>query len=623
MCGIAGYINFDKEKVASQDILKKMTDVISHRGPDGEGFYLNKNVGLGHRRLAIIDLATGAQPMFSDDKSLSIVFNGEIYNYVELKAELKLLGHTFKTTSDTEVILHSYLEWGTDCQNKLNGCWSLALWDDNKKYLFISRDRLGEKPLHYSVWKNSFIFGSEIKCLFAYGVPAEQDFSLTELFFFLKFIPAPYTFFKDIKKLKPGHFLIVKDGNVNEYKYWDLPEIDEYNMLSNKQEIYKEFESLLDSSVEMQMRCDVPFGALLSGGLDSASIVALMSKKSKFPIETFTIGYEHSAFDETDLAQDVADMYKTNHHVYKVVSESFDDSLNRVLYHYDEPFGDSSAIPTGIVSAFARKHVKMVLTGDGGDEVLSGYPSFQGVKFSSYYKKAPGFVRRGIPNAMSVISKSASGTTRYTLNRYERLFRSANLDFVSSMVERMPTNEISSIKELFVNTKELYRIEDYTIDFLSECTYKDDFYKLMYLSYKLFLPEDMLVKVDRMSMAHSLEARVPFLDHRLVEYTAKVDKNVKMEKFERKSILRNSIGKKKLPQSLLKASKKGFRVPLVEWFKEPSMKDTLDKLYMKDFGLNKEVIKKVITENTTGKKDNSNLIWMLIILQKTLENNNR
>lgn len=616
MCGIAGYINFDKEKPASKEVIKKMTDVISHRGPDGEGVFIDKNLGLGHRRLSIIDLATGDQPMFSDDKSIVLIFNGEIYNYIELREELKSLGHSFRTTSDTEVIIHAYQEWGTNCQTMFNGCWGFAIWDNNEKLLFVSRDRLGEKPMHYSVWNNTFIFGSEIKSLFAFGVPDEKDLSLVELYLFLKFIPAPFTFFKNIKKLKPGHFLIIKDNDVKEIKYWDLPEIDEKNMAKDKKAVYEKFESLLKDSIKIRMRSDVPFGALLSGGLDSASIVALMSDISKYPVETFTIGYEQSAFDEKDLAQDVADKYKTNHHVYNVIPESFDESLNKVLFHYDEPFGDSSAIPTGIVSKFARKYVKMVLTGDGGDEVLSGYPSFQGVKLSSYYKKAPEFVRGGVPTALEFVSKSMRGTMRYKVNRYERLFRTANLDFVSSMIERMPTNEINSVKNLFNNRKDIYSIEDYTNDLLSKCTYKDDFYKLMFLNFKLFLPEDYLVKVDRMSMAHSLEARVPFIDHRLVEFSVGIDMNVKMEKMERKSILRNTIGKKMLPPSLLKASKKGFRVPLVEWFKDSSMSDRLENLYKSDFGLNKEAIKKFITDNTEGKKDNSNIIWMLIVLQE-------
>lgn len=620
MCGIAGYINFDKSKPALQNVIKGMTDIISHRGPDGEGFYIKDNLALGHRRLSIIDLSTGDQPMFSPDKSIVIVFNGEIYNYIELREELKSLGHSFITTSDTEVIIHAYMQWGFDCQNKLNGCWGFAIWDDNKKQLFISRDRLGEKPMHYAIWKNSFVFGSEIKSLFSFGVPGDMDDSLLEIYFFLKFIPSPYTFFKQIKKLKPGHFLLINGSEVKERKYWDLPEIDEKNMLSDTKEINNNFEFLLKDSVNIRMRSDVPFGALLSGGLDSASVVALMSEISKFPVETFTIGYDDASFDETDLAKVAANKFNTNHHSYKVEAESFEDSLRKILFHYDEPFGDASAIPTGIVSRYARKFVKMVLTGDGGDEVLCGYPSFQGVKLSSYYKKAPSLLRKSLPGTLNIFSKAVRGNARYKINRYERLFRSANSDFITSMIERMPTNDMRSVKALFPQNSKIYSIEDYMNDFMKNCSYKDDFYKLMYISFKLFLPDDYLVKVDRMSMAYSLEARVPFIDHRLVEYMVGVDKNVKMKKFERKSVLRETVGKK-LPASLLTAVKKGFSVPIVEWFKADTMQPNLEALYSEDIGLNKDVIKNFVKENTEGKKDNSNIIWMLMLLRETRRKN--
>ncbi|MBX7045895.1 MAG: asparagine synthase (glutamine-hydrolyzing) [Ignavibacteria bacterium] len=619
MCGIAGYINFDIQKSASSEIIKKMTDIIAHRGPDGEGFYVKDNLALGHRRLSIIDLSTGSQPMYNKDKSLVIVFNGEIYNYIELREELKTLGYSFVTTSDTEVIINAYEEWGTNCQLKLNGCWAFAIWDSRKNILFISRDRFGEKPLHYSVWDNTFVFGSEIKSLFAYGVPDEKDFSLVELYFFLKFIPAPYSFFKQVKKLKPGHYLIVRDGGIKEYKYWDLPEIDEHNMITDKNSVYDNFESLLKDSVKIRMRSDVPYGALLSGGLDSAAVVSLMSEISSHPVETFTIGYDYADFDERELAQAVAERYKTNHHVYEVLPESFDESLKKILFHYDEPFGDASAIPTGIVSAFARKHVKMVLSGDGGDEVLSGYPGYQGVKFSERFKKYPSFIRSGAKGSLSLASKPAKGTLRYKLNRYRRLLRTAELDFNDSMIERLPTNDASVLKSLVCDKKNLYSIKDFLNDFMNSCTYKDDFYRMMYFDFKLIFPEDMLVKVDRMSMAHSLEARIPFNDHRLVEYMAHVHKDIKMEGYTRKSILRNTVGKK-LPPSLLSASKKGFRVPIVEWFKSSEFLSKFKKLYTDNSMLNAVVIKSLIDENTSGKKDNSNIIWMIVILEESIKN---
>ncbi|MEO6837232.1 MAG: asparagine synthase (glutamine-hydrolyzing), partial [Ginsengibacter sp.] len=372
MCGIAGYLHFDKERNSDPALIKKMADIISYRGPDGEGYYVHKNIAFGHRRLSIIDLSTGNQPMFSDDKSIVLIFNGEIYNYIELREELKKSGYSFKTTSDSEVIIQAYREWGIDCQNKFNGMWAFALWDENKQQLLLSRDRIGEKPLHYGIVDNTLVFGSEIKCLFAYGFPQKIDQELLEIYLTLKYIPAPFTFFENIKKLKAGYCLIIRGQDIKEYQYWDLPEIDETNMIENKKEVYENFENLFKDSVKLRMRSDVPYGAFLSGGLDSSSIVALMSKISSFPVETFTIGFKEKSYDERHLALLVANEYRTNHHEHVVEPETFTESLNNIVYHYDEPFGDSSAIPTGYVSKFASSKVKMVLTGDGGDEVLSG-----------------------------------------------------------------------------------------------------------------------------------------------------------------------------------------------------------------------------------------------------------
>ena len=395
MCGIAGFLNFESGKMPDKSVIKSMTDAISYRGPDGFGYYINETLALGHRRLSIIDLSTGNQPMFSDDGTIVLVFNGEIYNYIELREELIKLGYHFKTTSDTEVIITAYQHWGTDCQTKFNGMWSFALWDDNKKQLLLSRDRIGEKPMHYAVYENSIIFGSEIKSILAYGVPKTPNLELTEIYLSLSFIPAPYTFYKNIHKLKAGHYLIISGNTVHEKKYWDLPEIDEHKMLTDTQEIYQNFENLFTDSLKIRMRSDAPYGAFLSGGLDSSSIVALMSENSSYPVQTFTIGFKQKDFDERELAKLVADKFGTNHHEYLVEPSSFDEALLKIIHHYDEPFGDSSAIPTGHVSKFAASKVKMVLTGDGGDELLSGYTTYQGEKFSEQFQKLPKWFRNG------------------------------------------------------------------------------------------------------------------------------------------------------------------------------------------------------------------------------------
>lgn len=614
MCGIAGILHFDSAKKADQTILKRMTDSITHRGPDAEGFYIIDNLGLGHRRLSIIDLNTGAQPMVFEEAELSISFNGEIYNYIELKEELTSLGHQFKTTSDTEVILHAYQQWGVDFQNKLNGMWAFALWDAKKGQLLLSRDRIGEKPLYYSSYQNSIIFGSEIKCLFAYGCPNKPNLEFLDIYLRLGgFIPAPHTFYKDIFQLPPGHFLIIKDNNIQEHTYWDIPQISEAEMLNDKEKIHSEFEALFHDAVKIRMRSDVPFGAFLSGGLDSSSVVASMSEISDYPVKTFTIGFQDKAFDERHLAQDVANKFNTEHHVQLVEPESFESSLTKVLHHYDEPFGDSSAIPTGYVSKHAREHVKMVLTGDGGDEVLSGYNMYQAEKFAAYFQFFPSLMQSFSINTINGLSKLFSGNKRYFLNKINKLFYLSSLDFKSRLIKKSSW----ALPSLIPETSSYFSSEDYISQIMQKCHYKDPFYKLMYYQLKISLPGDMLTKVDRMSMAHSIETRVPFLDHRLIELMVKVSKNVKMNGFERKSILRKTIGKK-LPDSILHAPKKGFSVPLREWFKDKSFENKLDDLTQSDFGLNNKAIKQLIQKNKEGKEDHGNMIWMLFILQKWL-----
>jgi len=618
MCGITGFLHFDKERKADTNKLKSMTDIIKHRGPDREGFYINENIGIGHRRLSIIDLNTGDQPMFSDDKGIVIVLNGEVYNYIELRDELKKLGYKFKTTSDTEVVLKAYEEWGYNCQNKFNGMWAFAIWDNSKNELFISRDRIGEKPLHYTIFENSFIFGSEMKSLFSYGVPKNHDLSLLEIYLVLTNIPEPYSFYKNIFKLKAGHYLIVKNNKVNEFQYWDLPEIDESNMLKDKEYVYSEFDLLFRDAVKIRMRSDVPYGAFLSGGLDSSSIVSVMSDISRFPVNTFTIGFPEKDFDESKLALDVAGKFNTFHHIGTVLPGNFDEIIAKIAFHYDEPFGDSSAIPTGYVSKFAKGKVKMVLTGDGGDEVLSGYNSFVGIKIALSYQLLPLIFQKGIPKFISLFKYLSKGRVRLKLNKIESISKTASLPFDKRIIQKIPYTDYNYIKKLVSNISGIYSIEDYFSEIMSKCPYNDEFYKLMYLNFKFNLPNDYLVKVDRMSMANSLEARMPFLDYRLIELMVKVDKNVKMQGWERKSVLRKTIGKT-LPDSLFKAPKKGFGIPLREWFKKDSFGNKINtNLNEIKTILDKNTVDIIVNENNKGLKDNGNFIWSLMMLNRMI-----
>ncbi len=616
MCGITGIYHFDRDRAVDRSRLGRMTASIAHRGPDGEGFHVDRNVGLGHRRLTIIDLDTGDQPMHDRSGRSTIIFNGEIYNYIELRDELKALGRRFITGSDTEVVLQAYGEWGEACQEKLNGMWAFALWDSAKRALFLSRDRIGEKPLYYAVHDETFLFGSEIKTILEYGHPREANTSLLELYLFFSYIPAPHTFFKGIRQLRAGHSLTVSEEGVREKKYWDLPETGDDAMFRDRTAVYGKFESLLTDSVRIRMRSDVPYGAFLSGGLDSSCIVALMSQISDRPVETFTIGFDEKAFDERPLARLVAEKFDTSHHEERIAPEAFDEALDKVHHHYDDLFGDSSAIPTGHVSKYAREQVKMVLTGDGGDEVLSGYTIYQGEKFAGRYGAAPAPIRTFLPAALATVARFLSGAPRYRLNRAINVFRSSSLDFEERLIHKVAFADPPLIRSLLENAEgDRIGIREFISDVMGRCPYKDPFYRLMYFHLKISLPGDMLTKVDRMSMAHSLEARVPFLDPRLIEFMTRVHKDVKMERFERKSVLRRTVGRR-LPARLLRARKKGFGVPLREWFKGKEFDAKLRTLADTGLGLNERALSAIVADTVSGKKDYGNFIWMLFVARR-------
>jgi asparagine synthase (glutamine-hydrolysing) len=566
MCGITGFLCQDPSRVVEPGRMKRMTDCVSHRGPDGEGWFHQDGVGLGHRRLSIIDLATGDQPMFNDDRTIAVIQNGEIYNYVELRAELEKRGHRFRTQSDTETIVRAYEEWGPDCQRELNGMWAFALWDARKQLLLLSRDRLGEKPMHYAHWDGALVFASEIKSLFAWGVPAEPDPRWTEIYCRLGFVPAPHSWYRHVTKLPPGCCLIATRDGLRQETYWDLPAVDEGAMSRDRAAVEARFTELFADSVRIRMRSDVPFGAFLSGGLDSGSVVAAMSDESRHAVRTFTIGFEQRDYDERHLARAVAGKFGTEHREHVVQPAVFDEALDRVVRHYDEPFGDSSAIPTGIVSSLAAREVKMVLTGDGGDEALSGYTMYQGEKFAGDFGRLPGAVRHAVPGVLRTGGRVLRGRPRFLVNRAVRVSESSNLTFERRLARKAGRADADLVAALLGPSADHIALEDWLEERLRPCPWKDPFYRLMYYHLKVSLPDDMLVKVDRMSMAHSLETRTPFLDHRVVELLCGVHKSVKMDGWERKSILRNTVARR-LPDALRHAPKRGFSVPLGAWFR--------------------------------------------------------
>jgi len=612
MCGIAGVLYRDQQVPVKPDLLKAMTDMVRHRGPDGQGLHIAPGLGLGHRRLAIIDPAAGQQPMMDAETQNIIVYNGEVFNYVEVRAELTAAGHTFRTDSDTEVILKAYAQWGERCLDRFNGMWAFAIWDHSHRRLFLARDRLGIKPLHYCVDAQRIVFASEMKSLFAAGVPRTPDASLLDVYLTFGYNPAPHSFFSGVRKLLPGHYLITDGKRTEIHRYWDLPAIEEAEMRRDAVAVQEEFAHLLGDAVRISMRSDVPFGAFLSGGLDSASVVTLMAEQTRLPVETFTIGFDDPAFDERRLARLVSARVNTQHHEAVVSPDHLDAALHQVAFHYDEPFGDSSALPTGHVARLAARHVKMVLTGDGGDEVLSGYPAYQVEKLAGSYLRIPRFVRRSAEVFVGGVAEVTRGRMRYTANRYYRLLSTTAAPFEDRLLAKIAWLQEDRRRALLAGLH-VHCAKDVIVELMRECPYQDPFYRLMYFNYKTSLPDRMLTKVDRMTMAWSLEARVPFLDYRLVELMSVVHKDVKLPGLMRKAVLRKTIGRK-LPKALLAAGKRGFTPPLRRWFRQGDLADGNVKRAVAMTGLSGSVIEQILAEQHAGQRDHGDLLWMLMVL---------
>jgi len=565
MCGIAGVAHFDDARPAIESQVRRMIDTLVHRGPDGGGCTTRDNVCLGHRRLSIIDLSTGGQPLTSHDGNLVLTYNGELYNYIEIREELIGLGHRFRTQSDTEVVLHAYEEWGTACLARFNGMWAFALWDVRQRRLFCARDRMGEKPFFYSVFDESFFFGSEIKALFAAGLSRQINEEVLDALLCFTYLPAPYTMYKGIHKLPAGCFLTVHAGRVHVQRYWQVSSRPRTEMRRDSGIIYREFEALFEDSVRLRMRSDVPVGAFLSGGLDSASVVAAMSVVTRQPIRTCTIGFDEGPNDERPLARLVAEAFKTNHVEQRVHAEHADALLEKLAWHFDEPFGDTSALPTYVVSKVARDLVTVVLTGDGGDEVLGGYPVHQSEKLIAYWQLLPAFLR-GSASRMAERVFAATGLWNRSASfaRLGRVLPSANSDFLSRLESKQVGFGATERRLLLGDNRNIRPARNFIEEALTTSVARDGLGLLNFWLHTVALPERYLCKVDRCSMAHSLEARVPFLDHRLVELLADVHPRVKMPGLTRKNILRQTMGKR-LPAALLKAPKKGFDPPANEW----------------------------------------------------------
>jgi len=627
MCGICGIINFNGKPI-SRNLIKQMNNTLTHRGPDDDGYYFNQqkiansgqrigdrpSVALAHRRLSIIDLDTGHQPMSNEDGTVWIVFNGEIYNFIKLREKLIKRGHQFCTKSDTEVIIHAYEEYGTNCLKHFIGMFAFALWDEKNNMLFLARDRLGIKPLYYSVLPNEFIFASEIKAILKHPkIQKEIDWKALSDYLFYQYIPSPKTIFTQVKKLPPAHFILIKKDRQIEIKsYWDLRWEPDYSL--TKQECIDETRRLLLQVVEDRLVSDVPFGAFLSGGVDSSAVVSAMAKIMNIPIKTFTIGFKESDFDEAYYGRILAKHLNTEHYE-EIVKPNAIEILPELAHKFDEPFADSSAIPTYYVAKLARKHVTMVLSGDGGDEGFAGYVRYlQALKEQTLFDEKYPFLKKLSRLILSFYPQNLRG--RESLERIletpiQRYFGSTSI-FNSIQIQNLLSPEIRK----YLND---YRSEYFLKKFYEENKFPDLISALQYLDIKTYLPEDILVKIDRATMANSLESRVPLLDHRLLEFLARVPVNYKINGKTSKWILREAI-KDWLPPRFLDRPKHGFAVPLAYWFRNnlgQFVKDRiLGKRFLRRGFFHKDFIKEIIEEHQKGIRDWASRIWCLLIFDE-------
>lgn len=619
MCGISGIVYSDKEQSVEQSTLKKMCEVIMHRGPDDDGFYINQNVGLGMRRLSIIDLATGKQPISNEDETVWVVFNGEIYNQKDLRRDLERVGHKFKTQTDTEAIVHAYEEYGESCVQKFNGMFAFAIWDQRKNMLFLARDRIGIKPLYYLFDKNRLIFGSEIKSILQAGdVPKRIDLQALDHFLTFEFIPAPLSIFQDIKKLPPGHTLKLRNNEIWVRSYWEV-ELQSNGV--DRAAIKQSLRDLLQDAVKSRLMSDVPLGAFLSGGIDSSTIVALMAQVMDKPVKTFSIGFEDSTYNELKFARRIAEKFKTDHHEFIIKPDAVELADN-LLGFLDEPFGDFSIFPTYLVSKMAREYVTVALSGDGGDELFAGYDTYIADQIAKkYYTLLPGPLRSDfLTRLFDLIPPSSK--KKGLINRAKR--------FVEGM--KLPEDLHHMRWMIFLQKleKDLLYNEDMKSGILEKDTFKfirsyfanvaynhsDDINKQMYVDLKMYLVDNILVKVDRMSMATSLEARVPFLDHRFVEFAATIPGEYKMKGRKTKVILKQAM-EDLLPKEILYRGKEGFSIPIKNWLKKelkPLMMDTLAPGKIKREGFfNPEYVEKLKKQHLAGFHNHSHRLWALVI----------
>lgn len=614
MCGICGVVG-----VSDKELIKRMTDVVSHRGPDDEGYFLDDDVSLGHRRLSIIDLKGGHQPMHNEDESIWIVFNGEIYNYLDLRGYLEKKGHRFYTSSDTEVIIHAYEEFGDECVKKLRGMFAFAIWDMEQKKLFAARDRVGIKPFYYTTQNKKFFFGSEIKSILQDDeIKREVDLESLNEYITFGYVPGPKTILKHIYKLLPGHTLTFSDNEVKIKKYWTL----RFSHDKNKDEKYyaEKIYNILDECVKSWSMSDVPIGALLSGGIDSSAIVGLMSKNSEQEIKTFSVGFlEGEKFNELQHARIVSDFFGTDHHEIIVDFDKYIKFLPKSIWHMDEPMFEQATIPLYYVSELARKQVKVVLTGEGADELFAGYERYFGDYIATRYQKIPAIIRKV---GDKVILKTTNHL--YLSGLVKKGFEAMVIEDEFDRCMRWHTVFTKEDKEELYSKRYAHDIKNPDSPFQTIQKYHNDkaaenvLEKILYVDMKVWLPDDLLIKKDKMGMATSIEARVPFLDHNLIEFAATIPPNLKCKGLKTKYILKKAVSDL-LPKVIIKKKKMGFPVPIEPWLRgelgDMAQDILLGPEARKRGYFEQEFVQKLLKSHQTGKKDMSKLIWPLIVFE--------
>ena len=637
MCGITGWLNLDnKSNHEAEAVLHSMCETIVHRGPDSEGLWIDDQAALGMRRLSIIDLKTGDQPVFNCDRSVIVMMNGELYNYREVRADLEKLGHKFTTNSDTEILPHLYEEYGEALVDHVNGMYAFSLWDTRKKKLIIARDRFGEKPLYYGVFDGKLIWASEPKALLAHpSVKPELDLNALRHYVSFDYVPAPMSIYKGVSKLPAAHMLVAENGEVRTRRYWDLNWTTNFSLSHGSNgagttnlslsSVAGDLRDLLSDAVRMRLVSDVPLGILLSGGIDSSTVAAFATQHATERVKTFSIGFEEDSFDESKYARRVAKHLNTEHYEDKLSATTAGDLISEIGNWLDEPMSDGSLIPTFLLARFVRKYVTVALGGDGGDELFAGYPMYYAHGVAARYQAIPAFIRSGliepVVNALPVSTNNMSFDYKA-----KRFIRGARLDDVARHHSWFGSFSTDQHDKLF--TRDVLEKTDADIyagvrDLVGASHAKNVIERMQYADINFYLAEDILTKVDRAAMAVSLETRAPFLDPRVGQFAASIPVDYKLRGKSGKVILKEAM-KDLLPHEILHRPKKGFGIPIAEWLKgrlNSLMHDLLASDRLTSQGLfDAEYVQRLIREHETGAASHHKELWTLLVFQLWVDN---